>query len=117
MSTAQAIVDGLRKDGVLKGKPFENPIDFVLFDLWHYDGRTSKHGAFMGGADFVQWHGNYPDACKDRATALHGRRSAAAALSDARLAEKLATRSRALGGSIRVFNLAFLALDIYIAHP
>jgi hydroxylamine dehydrogenase len=24
-----------------------------------YDGRTSKHGAFMGGADFVQWHGNY----------------------------------------------------------
>jgi hypothetical protein len=28
--------------------------------LWHYDGRTSKHGAFMGGADFVQWHGNYP---------------------------------------------------------
>ena len=36
------------------------PIDFVYFDLWHYDGRTSKHGAFMGGADFVQWHGNYP---------------------------------------------------------
>jgi hydroxylamine dehydrogenase len=58
--TAQAIVDSLRNDGVLKGKPFENPIDFVMFDLWHYDGRTSKHGAFMGGADFVQWHGNYP---------------------------------------------------------
>ena len=36
------------------------PIDFVYFDLWHYDGRTTKHGAFMGGADFVQWHGNYP---------------------------------------------------------
>ena len=35
------------------------PIDFLYFDLWHYDGRTSKHGAFMGGADFVQWHGNY----------------------------------------------------------
>ncbi|MDB4997403.1 MAG: Hydroxylamine oxidoreductase, partial [Myxococcaceae bacterium] len=28
-------------------------------DLWHYYGRTAKHGAFMGGADFVQWHGNY----------------------------------------------------------
>ena len=36
------------------------PIDFVYFDLWHYYGRTAKHGAFMGGADFVQWHGNYP---------------------------------------------------------
>ena len=29
------------------------------FDLWHYYGRTAKHGAFMGGADFVQWHGFY----------------------------------------------------------
>jgi len=44
----------------MKGKPFTTPIDFLYFDLWHYYGRTSKHGAFMGGADFVQWHGNYP---------------------------------------------------------
>ena len=57
---AQDIVNGLRKDGVITGAPFSQPIDFVYFDLWHYDGRTSKHGAFMGGADFVQWHGNYP---------------------------------------------------------
>lgn len=56
---AQAIMDGLKKDNLL-GPPFSQPIDFVYFDLWHYDGRTSKHGAFMGGADFVQWHGNYP---------------------------------------------------------
>ncbi len=53
-------MEGLRKDGVLTGPPFEKPIDFAYFDLWHYYGRTSKHGAFMGGADFVQWHGNYP---------------------------------------------------------
>lgn len=57
---AQDLVNGLRKDGILTGPPFSQPIDFVYFDLWHYDGRTSKHGAFMGGADFVQWHGNYP---------------------------------------------------------
>jgi hydroxylamine dehydrogenase len=56
---AKDIVDGLHKDGLLTGPPFSNPIDFTYFDLWHYDGRTSKHGAFMGGADFVQWHGNY----------------------------------------------------------
>ncbi|HEV2400946.1 MAG TPA: multiheme c-type cytochrome [Candidatus Sulfotelmatobacter sp.] len=60
VQTAKGIVDGLRRDGVLTGPPFSQPIDFVYFDLWHYDGRTSKHGAFMGGADFVQWHGNYP---------------------------------------------------------
>jgi hypothetical protein len=57
---AQDLMNGLRKDGVLTGPPFSQRIDFVYFDLWHYDGRTSKHGAFMGGADFVQWHGNYP---------------------------------------------------------
>jgi hypothetical protein len=58
--SAQDLVNGLHKDGTLGGPPFSHPIDFVYFDLWHYDGRTSKHGAFMGGADFVQWHGNYP---------------------------------------------------------
>ena len=56
---AKAVMDGLHKDGLDNGPPFSNPIDFTYFDLWHYEGRTSKHGAFMGGADFVQWHGNY----------------------------------------------------------
>jgi len=60
VQTAQEIVNGLHKEGVLTGPAFSHPIDFVYFNLWHYDGRTSKHGAFMGGADFVQWHGNYP---------------------------------------------------------
>lgn len=60
VTEAKTLVDGLRKEGALTGPPFSNQIDFVYFDLWHYDGRTSKHGAFMGGADFVQWHGNYP---------------------------------------------------------
>jgi hypothetical protein len=54
------IVEGLRKDGLLSQQGFTQPIDFDYFDLWHYYGRTSKHGAFMGGADFTQWHGNYP---------------------------------------------------------
>ena len=40
--------------------PAKLTIDFAYFDLWHYYGRTAKHGAFMGGADFVQWHGSYP---------------------------------------------------------
>jgi hydroxylamine dehydrogenase len=60
VKAARSIIEGLRKDGVLSSKPFQTPIDFEYFDLWHYYGRTSKHGAFMGGADYVQWHGNYP---------------------------------------------------------
>ena len=73
------------------------PIDFVYFDLWHYDGRTSKHGAFMGGADFVQWHGNYPMLARTvelRAQAeelrrQHGTRSAAPARRDWRTDHQL----------------------------
>jgi hydroxylamine dehydrogenase len=54
-----AVMSGLRDDGLLTPQPFDEPIEFLEFDHWHYYGRTAKHGAFMGGADFVQWHGNY----------------------------------------------------------
>jgi len=60
VNAAKTLMDGLRADGTLTGPPFSTPIDFEYFDFWHYDGRTAKHGAFMGGSDFVQWHGNYP---------------------------------------------------------
>jgi hydroxylamine dehydrogenase len=57
---ANDIMSALVKDGIISKKPFENQISFTAFDLWHYYGRTAKFGAFMGGADFVQWHGVYP---------------------------------------------------------
>lgn len=59
VSGATAVVDELRKEGRLTEALFDEPLEFVEFDLWHYYGRTAKHGAFMGGPDFVQWHGNY----------------------------------------------------------
>jgi len=60
VQAAKDIFEGLRKDSLISGPLFSQPIDFLYFDFWHYDGRTTKHGAFMGGADFAQWHGNYP---------------------------------------------------------
>ncbi|HEY6051045.1 MAG TPA: hypothetical protein VIZ58_07335, partial [Thermoanaerobaculia bacterium] len=56
---AKAIMDRLYAEGKLTKTPFDEPIEYLYFDMWHYDGRTAKHGAFMGGADFVQWHGAY----------------------------------------------------------
>jgi len=56
---AEAIMNELKAEGLLTAAPFDEPIEFIYFDLWHYYGRTAKHGAFMGGADFVQWHGFY----------------------------------------------------------
>ena len=59
VKAAADVVAGLRAEGLLTPAPFDEPLEFTDFDLWHYYGRTAKHGAFMGGADFVQWHGNY----------------------------------------------------------
>jgi hypothetical protein len=59
VNEAKAVVDKLRHDKLLTEQPFDEPIEYLYFDLWHYGGRTAKHGAFMGGADFVQWHGYY----------------------------------------------------------
>ncbi|MBT3585950.1 MAG: hypothetical protein HN509_13675 [Halobacteriovoraceae bacterium] len=53
------IMADLRKRKLITDAPFDESIEFLAFDIWHYFGRTAKHGAFMGGADFVQWHGNY----------------------------------------------------------
>ncbi len=57
---ASQIMQGLVKDGIISSKPFANEISFDAFDLWHYYGRTAKFGAYMGGPDYVQWHGVYP---------------------------------------------------------
>lgn len=56
---AQDLMAELRNEGLLTPEPFDEYIEFLFFDFWHYFGRTAKHGAYMGGADFVQWHGNY----------------------------------------------------------
>ncbi len=59
VSESERTIAALRAEGLLTPKPFDEPLEFTAFDLWHYYGRTAKHGAFMGGADFVQWHGFY----------------------------------------------------------
>jgi hydroxylamine dehydrogenase len=49
----------LQEQGLLTDTPFDEPIDFVYFELWHHWGRTAKFGTWMQGADYVQWHGAY----------------------------------------------------------
>jgi hypothetical protein len=59
VKNALDLVTSLQEKGLVSKTPFSDVLDFEAFDLWHYYGRTTKHAAFMGGADFVQWHGNY----------------------------------------------------------
>ncbi len=56
---ADTIMAPLQSKGLLSTAPFDEPIKFVYFDIWHDYGRTTKFGAWMQGADYSQWHGAY----------------------------------------------------------
>lgn len=49
----------LKDRGLLSEAPFDEPIDFIYFELWHHWGRTAKFGVWMQGPDYTQWHGAY----------------------------------------------------------
>ncbi len=53
------IIQPLKDQNLLTAAPFDEPIDFSFFDLWHYWGRTAKFGVWMQGPDYSQWHGAY----------------------------------------------------------
>jgi hypothetical protein len=53
------IMAPVRENELLTSVPFDEPIDFVDFDLWHHWGRTTKFGSWMQGPDYTQWHGAY----------------------------------------------------------
>jgi hypothetical protein len=53
------MMDQLRENELVTSAPFDEPIDYTYFNLWHHWGRTAKFGAWMQGADYVQWHGAY----------------------------------------------------------
>jgi hydroxylamine dehydrogenase len=53
------LVAPLQEQGLVTAEPFDQPIDFTYFELWHHWGRTAKFGAWMQGPDYTQWHGAY----------------------------------------------------------
>lgn len=59
VAESDAIMQPLKDQGLLTEAPFDEPIDYVYFELWHHWGRTAKFGAWMQGPDYTQWHGAY----------------------------------------------------------
>lgn len=53
------MVAPLKEQGLFTAAPFDEPIDFTYFNLWHHWGRTAKFGTWMQGPDYAQWHGAY----------------------------------------------------------
>jgi hydroxylamine dehydrogenase len=59
VEVSDQMVAPLKEQGLMSPEPFDEPIDFVYFELWHHWGRTAKFGASMQGPDYTQWHGAY----------------------------------------------------------
>jgi len=53
------MVAPLKEQNLMTDAPFDEPIDFTYFELWHHWGRTAKFGVWMQGPDYTQWHGAY----------------------------------------------------------
>jgi hypothetical protein len=56
---SREIIAPLQEAGLLTDAPFDEPIDYTFFNLWHHWGRTAKFGTWMQGPDYAQWHGAY----------------------------------------------------------
>ena len=56
---SDALIAPLQENGLMTAAPFDEPIDYVYFNIWHHWGRTAKFGAWMQGPDYTQWHGAY----------------------------------------------------------
>jgi hypothetical protein len=56
---AKKIMEALKTSGKVTPDPFDDPIEFVYYELWHHEGRRARMGASMQGPDYTQWHGFY----------------------------------------------------------
>ncbi len=56
---SREMISPLQEQDLLTEEPFDEPIDYEFFNLWHHWGRTAKFGTWMQGPDYAQWHGAY----------------------------------------------------------
>ncbi len=56
---AKTIMERLTAERKLTDQPFDAPIKWTYYELWHHEGRRARHGAAMSGPDYTWWHGLY----------------------------------------------------------
>lgn len=56
---AQAIMQALYSNKQLTPTPFDEPIEFTYWELWHDEGARARHGASMGSPNHAWWEGMY----------------------------------------------------------
>ncbi|MES9971802.1 MAG: multiheme c-type cytochrome [Candidatus Thiodiazotropha sp.] len=53
------IMQALYSEGLLTPTPFDEPIEFIYWELWHDEGARARHGASMASANHTWWEGMY----------------------------------------------------------
>lgn len=54
-----AVMKQLEDHGYITKTPFDEPIEWTWWEIWHHEGRRARHGASMSGPDYTWWHGLY----------------------------------------------------------
>jgi hypothetical protein len=54
-----AAMKELADRGYITKAPFDDPIEWTWWEIWHHEGRRARHGASMMGPDYTWWHGIY----------------------------------------------------------
>jgi hypothetical protein len=56
---SSAIMAELYEKGLLTPLPFDEPIEFTYWELWHDEGARARHGASMASPNHAWWEGMY----------------------------------------------------------
>lgn len=56
---AQALMGELYRRKLISPAPFDDPIEFTYWELWHDEGARARHGAAMASANHTWWEGMY----------------------------------------------------------
>jgi hydroxylamine dehydrogenase len=56
---ARAIMAELYQRRLLTPAPFDEPIEFIYWELWHDEGARARHGAAMASPNHAWWEGMY----------------------------------------------------------
>jgi hypothetical protein len=56
---AQAIMAELYEKKLLTPAPFDEPVEFTYWELWHDEGARARHGAAMASPNHAWWEGMY----------------------------------------------------------
>ena len=112
---AQEIVSGLRKDGVLTGPPFSQPIDFLYFDLVALR-RPHQQARGLHGRSRFRAVARQLSRCLQKTVELKAMADRAEERAWQIQVSAWWMKPRFGSSCSRSVNIGFLTFDIYLAH-